>query len=120
MGNWNYIYCDEPIQMPYVVCEKTRHDILLARKTKRYVLRASYECNYRQVLYVINKNFRCVSLKKNCLASALMDITLENNESYGITKYLWKWTMRLTFTIGYIRINSTWIVSGQPSEMLLP
>ena len=107
IGTWNYIYCDEPIQMPYVVCEKTRSDILLARKTKRYVLRASYECNYRQVLYFINKKFRCVSLKKNCLASALMDITLENNENYGITKYLWKWTMSLTFTIGYIRINST-------------
>ena len=108
MGKWNYIYCDEPIQMPYVVCEKTRSDVLLARKTRRHVLRASFECNYRQVILAINGIFRCVSLKKNCLASALMDFTLENNnDNYGATKYLWKWTMKLTFTIGYIYINST-------------
>ena len=108
MGKWNSIYCDEPIQMPYVICEKTRSDILLVRKTRRHIFRASHECNYRQVLYVVNENFHCMSLKKNCLSSALMDITFEDsNENYGCTKYLWKWTMMLTFTIGYMHINST-------------
>ena len=107
MGKWNYIYCDEPIQMPYVICEKTRSDILLARKTRRHILRATYECNYRQVLFTINENFRCVSLKRNCLASALMDITFEDSTIYGHIKYLWKWAMSLTFTIGYMHKNRT-------------
>ena len=108
MGKWNYIYCDEPIQMPYVICEKTSFNISLARKRRRLIIRASYECSYRQVLYVTNENFRCVSLKKSCLASALMDIIFDDSTTiYGHTKYLWKWTMSLTFTIGYMHINST-------------
>ena len=108
MGKWNYVYCDEQIQMPYVVCEKTRTNISLVRKRRRHIIRALYECNYRQVAYVVNKKYRCVSLKNNCLTSSLVDITFRNNAiNYGYIKFLWKWTIRLTFTIGYMHLNST-------------
>ena len=105
LGKWNYVACDERIQMPYVICEKMRTNI--SHKNSYNITRTLYECHSGEVTCMINGKQRCLSLKKYCLPSALADVTFQmSTEDVGYNPYLGKWTMGLTFEVGYMMIDS--------------
>ena len=94
--------------MPYVICEKLKTDTLRLRKTTHHVIRQSHECRSDEVLYAFQDQYKCLSLKRKCLAAHLMDNMLFRDEhDIGNVNYLGKWAMGLTFTIGYTHINET-------------
>ena len=108
MGKWKFIACDQPIEMPYVICEKLKTDISLLNKTTHHVIRESHECRSDEVLYAFQDQHKCLSLKRKCLAADLMDDMLfRDHIDIGSDNYLGKWAMGLTFTIGYIHTNET-------------
>ena len=108
IGKWHYIACDQPIEMPYVICEKTRTNISLLRKTIQPVVRGSHECHYNEVLYVYKNQHKCLSLKWKCLAPDLIeDVLFRDEHDIGHFNYLGRWAMGLTSTIGYLHINET-------------
>ena len=106
-GKWIHVGCDEPIEMPYVICENSTPHSPLSRKINRKVLRADHECHKTEVLHKLHKEYKCLSLKSQCALSALRDTAFPNNTRVGFARYLSRWAMGLTFTIGYKYINST-------------
>ena len=99
-SGWYYINCDQPIQMPYVICEKEKSNIL------NYITRAAYECHSREVQVVHNQN-SCLTLKKACKLTALKDVSFLQNKTHGNVTHLGRWAMGLTFQIGYRHKNAT-------------
>ena len=97
-SGWNYINCDQPIQMPYVICEKENSNIL------KHITRAAYECHSREV---VHNNTICLALKRTCKPTALGNVVFLNNKTHGNLTHLGRWAMGLTFQIGYRHKNAT-------------
>ena len=107
LGKWNYISCDQHIQMPYVICEKNKSNISRIEKSSYKITRTRYECHSGEVTFIANSTQKCLSLKKNCLPSALAEVTFNfKSRDNGYVRYLGKWTMGLTFTVGYMMIDN--------------